>query len=277
MHGIYLFIINTNILVAVASFSLYKVSDFLFGFNNFYLGCFVFFSTLFAYNYMRLPLIFKNENNNLKSIWLQKNKFLIYLILLISGFSSIYLCFFLGNGFFQFTMPAIIVSFLYPINFNINRKQFILRDIPLLKLLLIAFTWSYITLIVPVLYFNIEIDLFVVSSFFQRMLFVAAISIPFDIKDSQWDSIRTLPNTIGVNLSKFFAFSCLLVFDILLIINFINNDINLDYFIAVLLIIELSAVIIYYSNTKRSFVFYGILVDSLPIIMYIFIIIASMI
>ena len=56
MYRILLFCMNTNIIVSFASFSLYKVTEIVFNFQDSNLGLFVFFSTLFAYNYMRLPL-----------------------------------------------------------------------------------------------------------------------------------------------------------------------------------------------------------------------------
>ncbi|MBF25763.1 MAG: hypothetical protein CMP49_04520 [Flavobacteriales bacterium] len=274
MSSIYLLIINTNFLVALASFCLYKVSELIFGFHSPYLGYFVFFSTIFAYNYMRLPFLFQNDN---KSIWLHTNKSLIYCILLFSGFSILFLCFFFGIFFFQLLVPAIVVSVLYPLSITINKKKISLRNIPFFKIFLISFTWSYVTLLVPIFYFDITIDYFLISSFIQRLLFIIAISIPFDIRDTQIDKIQTFPNTFGVKASKIFAFSCLFLLDVLVVIDFITNSITLDYFLAVLLTVELSALIIYFSTANRSFNFYGILVDSLPIILYIFIVIISMI
>ena len=43
-------------------------------------------------------------------------------------------------------------------------------------------------------FMGLEINSFLIESFFQRVLFVIAISIPFDIRDFLHDEIKTLPN-----------------------------------------------------------------------------------
>ncbi len=79
MYRILTFCMTTNILVSFASFSLYKVTEILFNFHDLNMGLFVFFATLFAYNYMRLPTYLDKVDS--QNISLSKNQKIIYSIL----------------------------------------------------------------------------------------------------------------------------------------------------------------------------------------------------
>lgn len=273
MHRILTFCMNANIFVSLASFSLYKVTEIVFGFQDNNLGLFVFFSTLFAYNYMRNPLFLNNHVHAL--IWHNNYKNIIQGILFFSGIIILYLMYMLGLKFISLILPAILISILYPLSITINNQAYSIRSIPFLKIFLIAITWAYVTLLVPLLYYNFQINYFLLDFLFQRVLFVIAISIPFDMRDCNYDDIKTIPNTIGMYQSKLFAWFCLFIIDILLIIDFLTNTITTPFFIAFFISIELSSLVIYLSNHHRSKMFYGILVESLSIIMFLFILMAS--
>jgi len=266
---------RTNILVAFAVFSLYKVTELLFNFQDSNLGLFMFFSTLLAYNYMRLSILLDFDQYNLKSQQIVQDQNALYCIFVISIFAILSLFFILGSSFFKLVLPAILISLLYPCSIKINKNFYSIRQIPFFKIFLIAFTWSYITVLVPLWYHDFKMDYFMLDVFFQRLLFVIAISIPFDIRDCDTDKIMTIPNTIGIIESKFFAWFCLLVIDILLIIDVISHNITVPSFIALFISIEICALLIYYSNKNRPLIFYGFFVESLSIIMCLFVLIAS--
>ena len=274
MNRIVLFCINTNIFVSISAFCLYKVSELLFGFQNHEIGLFVFFATLFAYNYMRIPLLSSPQDESNRVMWMQNNKNVIYFLLFISGLFTICLAILLGLKFIKLLMLPVLISLSYPLLIRINNKDYGLRKIPFFKIFLISFTWSYVTLLLPNLYYDFQIDYFLISSFFQRFLFVIVISIPFDMRDSHYDYIKTIPNTLGVYRSKLFAWFCLFVIDTLLIIDIINNNITIPVFIGLFLFFELCSLIIYFTNNDQSSFFYSILVEGLSIVMYLFLLIA---
>ncbi len=274
MNRILYFFINTNIFVSISTFCLYKISELLFGFQNYKIGFFVFFSTLFAYNYMRLPFFFQeNDSNNYSTDYSQKS---IYFFLFISAIFIIFLSSSLGLKFIQLLLPPILISIIYPLLIKINNRQYGIRNIPFLKIFLISFTWSYVTLLLPALYYDVQLDYFLLSSFFERFLFVLAIAMPFDIRDYNSDKIRTFPNTIGIINSKIFAWFCLLLIQILLIINVIHSNIAMPVFLGLFLSIEISSLVIYLTNTERSSFFYSILVESLSLVMYLLVLTSYM-
>ena len=254
------YIINTNIIVACSAFSLYKLTEYLFNISDLKMGFFVFFSTLIAYNYMRIFNTLKKNIFNTQNI-------------IFFCISSLLFSFLLFDLYFVLlVLPVIIICVIYPMSITnpINNYSFRLRSIPFVKIFLIALAWSYLTHLMPLLYNNNQIDYYAMDFFLQRFLFVLALSIPFDIRDVKVDIIRTIPNTIGVLKSKYFGWFCLLIIQILLIINLVNNVIALPLFIGLFISIELTSVVLYFSRSGRSNFFYGIIVEGLSIIMCLF-------
>ena len=276
MRTIISFFIYTNIFVSISALSLYKITELIFDFRNNIIGCFVFFATLFAYNYMRLPFFFAEENRP-RNFWIEKNIHIIYLILVISFFSICYCVSVLGVIFLYLTVPIILISCMYPIRIDYVNKLYALREIPLLKIFLIATSWSSMTVLIPLLYLGYTIDYYLISHLLRIFLFIIAISIPFDIRDLHLDKVNTIPKYIGVLNAKIFSFFCLFIFELLLIFDLLNALIPVPIFLSLFISIELSALIIYSSNEKRSEWFYSILVESLSIIMCLFVLVMSMI
>ncbi|MDX1477724.1 MAG: hypothetical protein R3301_08435 [Saprospiraceae bacterium] len=82
-----------------------------------------------------------------------------------------------------------------------------LRDIPLIKIFLIAASWSLITTTVPLLHQHYTGN-HLAMIFAERFLFVVAITIPFDIRDypvDQQSRLTTLPHVMGIRASKLLA------------------------------------------------------------------------
>ncbi len=271
------FLVYTNIFVAFSAFCLYKITEIIFEFHNPLIGAFIFFSTLFCYNYMRVFNFLKFKNRNEMPLWVYNNRVINYTMMLISGLLSIYLVYFLGVFFSLLILPAVIISLLYQLPIQLNSKSYCIRSIPLGKIFIISFVWSYITVLVPILHEKYSIDYMVVDFFFQRIFFVIAISIPFDMRDLKVDDIKTIPNRFGIYNSKLFGWFCLLIVQVLLIIDVITNKISLSVFIALFISIELTSLILYFSNQNRSFFFYGIIVEGLSIIMCLFVLISQVV
>lgn len=81
------------------------------------------------------------------------------------------------------------------LHFHFQKNLHLLRNIPGLKLFLIAFSWAGITVLFPLIqnYMSIRITDWI--TFIQRFLFVLVITIPFDIRDINYDNneLKTLP------------------------------------------------------------------------------------
>ena len=95
-----------------------------------------------------------------------------------------------------------------------NDSPIALRSISFLKLFLIAFSWAGVTVLVPFINYNIELHSKEIIIFIQRFLFLLAITIPFDIRDMDFDNVnlKTLPQYIGIQKSKVVGLFLLMLF-----------------------------------------------------------------
>ncbi len=89
-----------------------------------------------------------------------------------------------------------------------------LRDLPYLKVFLIALSWAYLTVGVPAPECGFWMEASEWLLFTERTLFVLAITIPFDIRDLPYDdpSKRTFPQVIGVRSAKVLSIFLLILF-----------------------------------------------------------------
>ena len=108
-------------------------------------------------------------------------------------------------------LPAGGISLLYPIVFDHPARAYTsLRTLPGLKIFLISIVWVYVTYLIPEMVWY-GFDLTDLPEAFCRMLFVIALTIPFDIRDMEKDDarLRTLPQMLGaegsLQLSKAFV------------------------------------------------------------------------
>lgn len=261
------YLINKNIVVSLAAFSLYKVTEILFNFNDLKTGFFVFFSTFTAYNYM------KNISSlNHKKLSDKKTKELLLIVLVF----TITLINFYDYLFLKLITPVMVVSFLYPLRIRIFNFTICIRSIPVFKIFLISLVWSYITFLMPLIYNGFEIDYKILKYCTLRFLFIFGISIPFDIRDFNVDKILTFPKLMGIQGSKYLSWVSMLFFQLIILVDLFNSQISMPMFLALFLSIELSSLVIYYTNTKRTNLFYGLLVEGLSIIMCLFVFITKL-
>src|SRR5690554_1023354 len=91
-----------------------------------------------------------------------------------------------------------------------------LKDIPGLKIFLIALVWAAVTVILPALHASVSLrSRDVALTFLARMIFIFAITLPFDIRDMRGDAragIRTLPMVLGPARTRLVALALMLVF-----------------------------------------------------------------
>ena len=275
MQQLIQFLVYTNTMVALSAFCFYKITETIFQFHDNYIGYFIFFSTLFCYNYMRYFHFLKLKSVKYLPVWVCVNKNVIYCISFLSAFLSLYFMLLLGLSFVKLIMPVLCILVFYTPGVKISGVQYGIRNIPMLKIFIISSVWVYVTLLLPLIHNAESFNIIVVNHVFQRFLFIIAICIPFDMRDMNVDTIKTIPNTIGIAQSKFFGLFCLLITQCLLIFQLVNSSIDWPLFIALFLTFETTSIIIYLSDAKKSLFFYGIVVEGLSIIMCLFVLISN--
>lgn len=100
-----------------------------------------------------------------------------------------------------------------------------LRSLAGLKIHIVALVWAGFTVLFPALDAHRPLDWDFWVLFLQRFLLVLVLIIPFEIRDLQWDEqgLRTLPQVLGVNKTKYLGMGgCLLFFAL----SFLKSDIH---------------------------------------------------
>jgi len=201
------FIIYSNIWIALGSIC-FCIESFILhqqSINYWYL-CFLFSSTAVLYNAHRiigLKVYIKNNGANRFNHILEYPT-IIYLLSFSLAFLALYSFYQIRALVSYWMIVAIVASLLYvtPLLSKIR-----LRDLPFIKIFLIAVCWTILCYIIPIE----EVDNALIV---ERFLFMIAITIPFDIRDIQTDKLantKTLISLMGVRYSKALACFCAII------------------------------------------------------------------
>jgi hypothetical protein len=174
-------------------------------------GVFSFFAALTAYNLDKLWKIQWVEFPSEWLLWIQKNSKPYLAATMLSGFISIYILLFIIeiknlNGFI-----ILLITSLCAMSYSLPYKKLRLRSIPGIKALIIAIVWMSILGLFPLINEGIS-SISNFSSILGMFIFYYAITIPFDIRDSNKDdkALKTIPQALGIEKAKYFAISLLL-------------------------------------------------------------------
>ena len=140
------FFIYSNVFVSFCVLALCQSTSIIIGVDSSHLLPFVFFSTLFAYNFQRMVRFSPSKEQSAHLDWLKKNRLVIILITVISLSLSFYYALSLSFSTFYFLIPASIISLSYPIKtIPLGGQKVSLRELPRAKIFLIALVWSTVS------------------------------------------------------------------------------------------------------------------------------------
>ena len=259
------FYINSSIHVALAVCSLMWITvlDFELSLNK-SLFFFTIFATITGYNFVKYFGLAKFHHRRLAN-WLKY-------IQIFSLFA------FLGLGFYTFKLEIKtlfylaglgIVTFLYAIPL-LPKSYFLdasknLRAVSGLKIYIIAFVWSAVTVVIPIVDSDGIINYDVIITFLQRFLFVIVLMLPFEIRDMQFDNLKlgTIPQRIGVKQTKIIGFGLLTLF---CLAEFFKDETSQTQIIITVVIGVLITGLLFASEVKQSKYYSSLWVEGVPII-----------
>ncbi len=220
----------------------------------------IFLMTFFGYNIQMSSNPISSNSRKNQTNWLskygQKMKYLSYILFIIS-IPLVIVTF--SFEVLIFSLPAFIAVVMYK---SKDYTSFGLRTIPSLKLILIALIWSWVCVVTPQLLFFSHVDF---SFSIIVFTFILAITIPFDIRDLNYDSenLRTLPQIVGSTVCVLIALSILLV---LIFYSYFNLDkVGLCY------LFTFTALVILPSYKARNEYYYLFLIDGFLVLFPIFV------
>ena len=273
-------LIYSNLYVSLAAALLVIETNLLFDFENtgYSLAFFVFFATLATYNFQRLVRYNINRIGSSKShIWIGANyKFIVFLTIFSILVSIIIFILGLKLNLLFVLLPVGIISVWYVIDLRIlGLKIPSLRVIPYIKIILISIVWSIVTAIFTILnngQVSAILNLDVILIFLQRMFFVFAITLPFDIRDMEYDKkrdLKTIPLFFGIEKAKIIAQGALLGFSGLVILQYVTGSkLEPEEAIALVVSAAVSSFIIYKTHENQKEYFYSFIMDGTMILQF---------
>ncbi len=159
------------------------------------------------------------------------------------------------------TLMILVLLYSFPLFYR-DRN---LRSLGVTKVLLVSLIWTGMSVIFPVLEGETTLfwDVFVLAC--QQFLFVAALIIPFEIRDVRFDpvEIKTIPKRIGIRRTKSLGISLAVISYLLVFLkdSIYAQEINTRFWITLLLILLIAGTPRYASKYYASF-----WVEAVPII-----------
>ena len=259
LQRIFDFYINSSIHVSLAVVALvfvtYSTLDILYQ-KEFIL--FVFFATITGYNFIKYSSLAKLHHRSLT-----ESLRAIQLFSFVCFICMVYYTVFLSREvlFVCAIFGALTLLYALPV---FSRKRN-LRSFYGAKMYTIAIVWAGVTVILPVLDSLQELQMDVWISFVQRFLFIIVITLPFDIRDLNYDreDINTIPKSLGIKYTKFLGVGLLIVFFIL---ELFKDEIQYENVFALSIIGVLSVIFLIASSEKQYKYYASFFVEGLPMV-----------
>ncbi|MCH2022893.1 MAG: hypothetical protein MK207_10490 [Saprospiraceae bacterium] len=224
------FLLYSNLYIALCAVAMSIQTLYILDLNvylNLALLGLIFFSTLCIYALHRVMSVQKLDKDlyveRFNVISKYKSHILIYIFISIigGGFCFFYLK---SSTKLGLLIPAIL-SLAYIIPF-LGIKRLRLRDLHFVKIFLIAFVWSYVTVYIPLIEFEIPIEGQAIGMLIERFLFIFLITLPFDLRDweiDKYNNVMTIPAKIGVKNTIILIYIILIIWFALVWQIYTNN------------------------------------------------------
>ncbi len=251
--------IQSSIHVAIAIVALMLISGKYLNISpDFYLSGFVFCLAISGYNFVKYAGIAKWHHRRLTSSLKS-----IQIFSLFAFFAMLFFFWYLPFSVQVITVISGLLTLLYAIPLKRKWKNF--RSIPGMKLVLIALVLVLTTVLMPAFYNESGLGLPVIILCLLRFFLVIVLILPFEIRDVQVDSISlgTIPQRLGVFKTKIFGtlFLCKVAFAEIYFTTIFASSLW-----AVLIVILLTGLALWYSTEKRSFYYTAFWVEAIPIV-----------
>ena len=238
------FYIQSSIHVAIAVYCLLQITvvSNQQQLNNHYSFC-VFFGTVLGYNFLKYFEYFR------KSIVRNKKYYSIVGVTALAGIGFLFSFYYLQHSIQQLILISGLFVLIYPI----------LRKLGWLKLFLVSFAVTFITVYIPFQNINyVPMELYL--SAVQRFFILISLLVPFEIIDSKYDdkSLNTLPQLFCIKCTKLLGILMVIPFFILEFLKSQPSYVVLVIGIVVIILVTLT-------NINRNKYFTSFWVESVPI------------
>lgn len=172
--------------------------------------------------------------------------------------------------FILWLIPGGVIALTYVVPFLSGGRR--LRDLGWIKIILIGWSWAWLTAFLPAYYFSdIPLHLSVIIGV-ERLLFIIAITIPFEIRDIKIDQsvgLITMPARFGLKRSIWWGrMMCVMIIILSMMLSF--HFFDPDYGISMLMICLMTVWVLQKSKAVSDDYFFSGLTDGLMILAVVF-------
>lgn len=233
-------------------------------------GFLIFFATLFLYNLDNL-LPYKTAQRMVltpRKTWLLQNQSWLKGVTVVSGLAAAGLYVSLASTIpLKFILPLFLVSVLYSFPVLPGRTgRLPLRDVPFLKVFLIAGVWAALTVELPLLVAGKEVESPEIMLILRRFLFIFALTLLFDIRDRQKDTLSgtlTFPVKFGTVFTKALSTAFLLAFCGLI---WFQETGAVET--SLILSVVVAGLVVWFTSEKRPDYYFMILADGMMLLQF---------
>ena len=258
------FILSHSIFVSVCAAALCYQSFILFDIPlDHDIAALVFFSTLCSYNFYWMISRLHFSSFASLTVFIKRNKTNLFFFLL----SGAAICFYLFHfpALMPFLLGGVILTLVYSIPLWPLKLPLGLARAGFFKTILLAFTWAYVTVFIPLHTLVFETSLSILLLFCTRFFFMLMLCIIFDSRDILVDkihSLRSLATDVSPNTLRWIigiVFVCYMSAGILLRTK-LSDPRQLIAFLAAGLV---TLLVYRLSLKKQGYIFYYFVVDGL--------------
>lgn len=232
----------------------------------------VFSATLFTYTLARLLTLRHMSTESKSKYWFGRQEYWLRWLfvgaMVIGGISFL----FIAQALQILLLIAGGITLLYSLPIIPYQGQYIrLRDVNFSKIFQITLTWGFSTALLPILNTSLSFEFNHGLIIVERMLFIFILTLPFDIRDIQYDTkrkLRTIPNQIGVKATIQLVYGCFLLILCILTYLFLQDYYTISLYISLLFSYLITILIVRKSVSYQPDLFYTGLLDGLMIVQF---------
>ena len=258
------FILSHSIFIAICAVALAFQTALLLKLNiNLFVYGFIFFATLCSYNFYWIISKATFVRDNTLGAVLKKEK--TGLIILFLSAIGVFFCLFQYPLPVEFILTSVLLTCMYALPLLPFRPFYFIRKVGVVKTFLLAFTWTYVTVFIPLQKSYLLLSSAELFVFSRRFLFMLMLCIIFDNRDKAVDKIRGLHSLATVLKPAHLRVVIYFIFVVLFTTNFLFSYYGITFSQSVALHISTLALlaVYFYSLKKRSYLFYYFFVDGM--------------
>lgn len=265
-------LVYSNFWIAIAAALLTTQAELIFEEPGWPLPTFSFFGTLSAYSFLRFIRLRQIDSSiNDRFNWMSRYQQLLIAFILIGALGTLAVMSQMSTKELLIAVAGTGITILYGLPLKplgING----LRDVPMIKIFLIAIAWTMITSLLPLQTggFSNEEAMYAVA----QGLFIFGITIPFDIRDLLHDpkKQRTIPQILGIPVAKAISTALLVI---AIVIHLSNSTLEQPIRLALTMPLAIGIPLSMISSTNLPELYYTGILDGLMILQGILVISAS--